>query len=279
MGKPAARITDMHTCPMVTGTVPHVGGPVASGKGTVLIGGLPAARVSDKATCVGPIDFIVKGSATILIGGLPAARPGDTTAHGGVITTGCPTVLLGEKSSGATLGFPVEAAAIFPGQQNHNNCGVQSSQQLVRQATKVNVSETRMLNRAVAQGWASAATSPANPAGGTGPDGRQKILADRGVSSHLEQQTMQNIVQNVSEGKGVITSHDAGILWGDNDYNGSGHAVVVTGVKYDAAGKLESVIINDTGQGQSALAVPAAQFEQSLRPNRQINVTDKAIWP
>ena len=93
---PAARITDMHTCPMVTGVVPHVGGPILPpGCPTVLIGGLPAARVSDMATCVGPPDIIVKGSATVMIGNMPAARIGDNTAHGGVIVLGCPTVMIG----------------------------------------------------------------------------------------------------------------------------------------------------------------------------------------
>jgi uncharacterized Zn-binding protein involved in type VI secretion len=96
MGQPAARLTDMHTCPMVTGVVPHVGGPI-SGPGcpTVLIGGLPAARATDMATCTGPPDTIAKGSATVLIGNMPAARTGDSTAHGGVIVGGCPTVLIG----------------------------------------------------------------------------------------------------------------------------------------------------------------------------------------
>lgn len=95
---PAARITDMHTCPMVTpGTppVPHVGGPIVVGSPNVMIGFMPAARVSDMLTCVGPPDMIAKGSATVLINFLPAARLGDLTAHGGVITVGCPQVLIG----------------------------------------------------------------------------------------------------------------------------------------------------------------------------------------
>lgn len=92
----AARITDMHVCPMVTGVVPHVGGPILpAGEPTVLIGGMPAARVGDMATCVGPPDTIAMGSATVLIGGMPAARLGDVTAHGGTIVAGCPTVLIG----------------------------------------------------------------------------------------------------------------------------------------------------------------------------------------
>jgi uncharacterized Zn-binding protein involved in type VI secretion len=96
MGKPAARITDAHTCPMVTGLVPHVGGPIIPPCCvTVLTGGLPQARVTDMAICVGPPDMIALGSMTVLVGGLQAARIGDMTAHGGVIVTGLPTVLIG----------------------------------------------------------------------------------------------------------------------------------------------------------------------------------------
>lgn len=99
MGKPAARITDMHSCPMQTPGVPpitHVGGPIIGpGVSTVLIGGMPAAVLGDSCTCVGPPDSIVLGSTTVLIGGQPAARMGDTTAHGGSIVLGLPTVLIG----------------------------------------------------------------------------------------------------------------------------------------------------------------------------------------
>lgn len=99
MGQPAARITDMHVCPMVTPGVPpipHVGGPILPPGGiTCLIGGLPAARVGDMAVCVGPPDVIALGSFTTLICGQPAARMGDMTAHGGSIVIGMPTVLIG----------------------------------------------------------------------------------------------------------------------------------------------------------------------------------------
>ncbi|MHA7109556.1 PAAR domain-containing protein [Sunxiuqinia elliptica] len=92
----AARVGDMHTCPMVTGTVPHVGGPVAPpGCPTVLIEGMPAARVGDMAICTGPPDSIVTGSGTVMIGGMPAARMGDSTAHGGTIVIGAGTVMIG----------------------------------------------------------------------------------------------------------------------------------------------------------------------------------------
>lgn len=93
---PAARITDMHACPMFTGPVPHVGGPISGPcVPTVLIGSLPAAVLGDMCVCVGPPDSIVKGSATVMIGGKPAARMGDTTAHGGNIVLGMPTVIIG----------------------------------------------------------------------------------------------------------------------------------------------------------------------------------------
>ena len=94
--QPAARVSDMHVCPMFTGPVPHVGGPILPpGAMTVLIGGLPAARVSDMCICVGPPDVITMGSMKVLIGGMPAARMGDLTAHGGMIVLGCFTVFIG----------------------------------------------------------------------------------------------------------------------------------------------------------------------------------------
>lgn len=96
MGQPAARITDMHVCPMVTGVVPHVGGPILPPAAvTVLTCMLPQARVSDMCVCVGPPDVIALGAFTVLVCGLPAARMGDMTAHGGSIVLGAPTVLIG----------------------------------------------------------------------------------------------------------------------------------------------------------------------------------------
>lgn len=93
---PASRLSDMHTCPMVTVLVPHVGGPISGPCApTVLIGGLPAARIGDMLVCVGPPDVIAKGSSSVLIAGSPAARIGDNTAHGGVIVAGMPNVMIG----------------------------------------------------------------------------------------------------------------------------------------------------------------------------------------
>ena len=127
---PAARITDMHTCPMVTGVVPHVGGPIIKGQPNVLTCKLPQARVTDMCVCVGPPDMIVKGSATVMVGGLPAARMGDNTAHGGVIVLGAFTVLIGDASNSggggaapraggasASAGIPTSFPPALPMQQ------------------------------------------------------------------------------------------------------------------------------------------------------------------
>jgi uncharacterized Zn-binding protein involved in type VI secretion len=109
---PAARISDMHVCPLATpGTppIPHVGGPISMGCPTVMIGFLPAARVGDMAICVGPPDSIAKGSLTVMIGSMPAARIGDLTIHGGNIVKGCPTVMIGDMGMGSpgAPGVPV----------------------------------------------------------------------------------------------------------------------------------------------------------------------------
>lgn len=113
MGKPAARITDLHVCPMVTPgvpPVPHVGGPITGpGIPTVLIGGIPAAVMGDLCTCVGPPDSIIIGSIGVLFGGKPAARMGDQCTHGGTIVGGMPTVLIGEFGS-PSAGIPPETS-------------------------------------------------------------------------------------------------------------------------------------------------------------------------
>lgn len=111
---PAARVTDMHVCPMVTGIVPHVGGPILPPcEPTVLIEFLPAARITDLATCVGPPDSILMGSPTVLIGGLMAARMGDPTVHGGVIVTGAPTVQIGLPAQAGALAGAAAAGSPF----------------------------------------------------------------------------------------------------------------------------------------------------------------------
>ena len=148
MSQPAARVGDMHVCPMVTpGTppVPHVGGPILPPGGvTVLIGNLPAARMGNMCTCVGPPDVIAQGAVNVLICGQPAARMGDMTSHGGSIAIGCPTVLIGMSPGGGSTGAnaaPASAGAAAEADENCFQCrqrladeGAKSSDPQVKQA-------------------------------------------------------------------------------------------------------------------------------------------------
>lgn len=288
----AARVGDPHTCPKVDpGPKPHVGGPILP-PATPMIraGGRPRARVGDRLVCVGPPDFIVTGSATVRINGQPAARVGDKTMHGGTLTAGCSNVRTGGATVGGTLGHPkvgqkaFEAAALGRTtgalQQSYQNCGVESTRQIINQATGRQIGEDLLLDRAMERGWASRKPlqeGGRSQSGGTSPDDRKEILAAGGVGSELQPQTMKNIEQAVAEGKGVITSHEVKELW-DSEQEGR-HAVVVTGIKYNPDGKPETIFINDTGTGKGKDAIPAERFEKSLIKKRQINVTSSPIWP
>ncbi len=125
---PAARITDMHVCPMFDGPKPHVGGPIIKGMPTVVTGFMPQARQFDICTCVGPPDMIAVGSPTVLAGSLMAARMGDTTMHGGKIVTGCPTVIIGDSGSGAKGNAGAGASAgAGPGGKSNNPAAQKSA--------------------------------------------------------------------------------------------------------------------------------------------------------
>jgi uncharacterized Zn-binding protein involved in type VI secretion len=288
VGKPSARVGDNHQCPMVDpGPKPHVGGPIQPPcYPQSRANSIPMARTTDRATCTGPPDFIVTGSATVRINGKLAARQSDKTMHGGAITVGSANVNIGGPTAGATLGNP--AAGLEAGkaaakgrtsgstQQSYQNCGVESSRQVINRATGNNVSEDVLLDAAMNNGWADREPLRAD-SGGTSPQTRQSILANQGVQSTLEPQGMKSVQQGVAEGRGVITSHDAGALWNQPGVTG-GHAVTVTGVEYNANGSPKTVFVNDTGTGQCMQAVPASQFESSLRPGRQVNVTANPIW-
>ena len=286
MSIPAARVGDNHICPLVDpGPKPHVGGPILPpGATTVTVEGQPAARVGDQAQCAGPPDSIVVGAFPVPIEGKPAARTGDSTAHGGVIAAGAATVVIG---SAGVSGNPwagrdaCQAAAKgrFSGstKQSAQNCGIESSRQVINQATGKAVREKPLLNRALREGWAKREPTWRD-SGGSGPEGRLKILESQGVSSTVEPQGMKTIELAVAEGKGVITSHDPGLLWNDPRYYGQGHAITVTGVEYDENGKPTKVYINDTGTGECQKSIPADQFNDSLRAGRGVNVTKSRIW-
>ena len=96
MPGPVATVGSMHTCPMVTGTTPHVGGPITGpGAPNVLHNGKPAAVVGDLCTCVGPPDMLVQGHPSILHNGKPAVCQNDPTAHGGLVSQGEPNIIHG----------------------------------------------------------------------------------------------------------------------------------------------------------------------------------------
>jgi uncharacterized Zn-binding protein involved in type VI secretion len=160
MGQPAARVGDMHVCPMVTPGVPpipHVGGPILPPGGvTVLIGGVPAARMGDMCVCVGPPDVIAKGSTGVFIMGMPAARMGDLTAHGGSIVVGLPTVLIGEVMPGTP---PVVVPPIIVLAGGGSSSGINSAANQLRDAikkapahAKAKIAQKENLKRAAAKG-------------------------------------------------------------------------------------------------------------------------------
>lgn len=206
--------------------------------------------------------------------------------HGGIIVQGSGNVIIGGAATGSTLGNPSAGLGAFQAaaagrssggtQQSYQNCGVESSRQIVNQATDSDVSEDDLLDTAMDNGWADRGGTR-DDSGGTTPEGMQSILGSHGVSSTLQPQTMENIQQAVAEGRGVITAHDAGALWNTTDEGG--HAILVTGAQYDANGKLTALIINDTGTGEGMHSVPADRYERSLLQGFDATVTNGKIWP
>ena len=199
--------------------------------------------MGNMCTCVSPVpDVIAMGSPTVLIGGVPAARLFDTTAHGGSIVFGAATVLIGEFAA-------VGAVTVFPGKQHFGNCGVQSSQQLIHQATGQNPDENAILGLALGGGFAEN-NADDSLRGGTTAATRQALLNEYGVSSTIVNvPTEADLADALKQNKGVIASVEVGTLWGCTNPVG-GHAIVVTEGDFDASGKLTHVYINDTGMGQ-----------------------------
>lgn len=280
----AARVGDLHVCSL------HVGGPVLPlGSTDVVANGLPMARATDLLACGGPgaaPDVIVTGSTTVVINGLPAARQLDFTMHGaGQVVVGSLDVLIGGSTVGVELGNVGAAEARFFSiaeernskriQQSYGNCGIEAARQIIAQATGNTISEDGLLNDAIKHGEAVNTTDTRKLGGSWAPTLRS-LLERHFVASSLAPNELSTIVQAVAEGKGVISIHEAAVLW-DTNQSGS-HAVVPTGLTYNEAGELETVIINDTGTGQASRHVPAKQFKYSLISGDKANVTDAPIW-
>jgi uncharacterized Zn-binding protein involved in type VI secretion len=290
---PAARVTDPQVCACPTPN-PHGGGPILPPCSlNVVTNALPQARATDQAVCPGPPNFIVTGSSSVMVDGLMAARMTDKMMHPppGMIVLGSTNVIIGGPTAGATLGNLAGATAGCTAaassrtsgnvSQSYNNCGVESSRQIVNQATGAGIGEDALLDQSTKNGDADTARHRSD-SGGTSPAQRRDILATNGVPSTLQDPTTQNIAQAVAERKGVITSHDVSVFWPPPGQAGTpqtgGHAVVVTAVGYDANGNLATVTVNDTGWGICGSTYPAARFQSSLRPGRQMNVTTNPVW-
>jgi uncharacterized Zn-binding protein involved in type VI secretion len=296
----------MHVCPM-TAPLPHVGGGVLGPGGvTVLIGGLPSARLGDPCVCVGALDVITKGAMPVRVLNMPASRMTDATAHGGMIVVGLPTVLIGLSGISGNVpagkklcaamraGRNPPAGALTPGGaqlqpntpgQSYNNCGVEVSRQIITQVTGQTPTQEGLLNNAMGNGWANQVPGNMWASGGTVPAGRQSIMGAPPYNVQTTQMppTMSNLETAVAEGRGVSTDVWAGNMpnWaGQNLAPGTGaHNILVTGVEYDDNGNPVNVIINDTGMGQCGVKIPAAQFQAAMigGGNNHV-VTNSPMW-
>jgi uncharacterized Zn-binding protein involved in type VI secretion len=300
-GQPAARIGDMLMCttPQTTpAALPHApaGVPISAvGAATVLIGGEPAARMGDFSLCPTPApvpNAIMRGAFPVPIMNMPAARMTDsgTAPHAGVIMPPCcPTVLIGLSG---TTGNPrigklaCEAAADGRSskktRQSYENCGVESSRQIINQANRTAVDEKSLLQNAINNGWADGTPGmpPAAADGGTSAAGRAAILRSAGVNSTVQVNTLENLGLASSRGQGLIANLDPALLWGQGT-PGKGHAVAVTGVKYDDAGNVTHVVINDTGTGKCGQEVDVATWNKAVAGKvggSSLNVTNTPIW-
>ncbi|MEZ5401836.1 MAG: PAAR domain-containing protein [Bryobacteraceae bacterium] len=282
----AARVADNHVCPASTGPVPHGGGPIMPPCSlNVRTNNLPQARGTDKAMCVGPPDFIVTGSGSVRVNSLPAARMSDKCMHGGSIAAGSLNVNIGGPTVGVTLGNPAAATAACNGLaggrtsgsvgQSYNNCGVESSRLIINQ-TGGGRSEDGLLDESIREGDAGSDKGARRGWGGTSPGDREDILERNGVPTTNRDASLANIQQAVAERRGVITSHEVAWLWANGQ--SGGHAINVIGVQYDQFGNAVNYITADTGLGNCNRSVPAWQFGLSLRPGRDMNVTDSPIW-
>jgi uncharacterized Zn-binding protein involved in type VI secretion len=301
MKKPAARVTDNHSCPK------HGGGPIIPPcDPTDKVNGLAQARATDKARCPGPIDIIVTGSSTVRVHGKPAARATDKCMHGGEILPPCsPDVKIGGAPIGVTLGNPRNAerdcrraargrnpprGALDPSgrqiprrtvAQSYNNCGVETSRLMINRARRSAISQETLLNTAMNNGFAGrGATLYAS--GGTNPGSRVNILNGNGVPASQTPYSIDAVAQAVAEGRGANVVVSAGVLWNDPTIApGVGdHVVNVSAVQFDANGQVSSVTIVDTGTGQCRQVVSAADWARatSTTPAWNMVTTNRPIY-
>lgn len=278
--KPAARMTDFHSCPMSTGDTPHVGGPnLPPCESTVEVNGLAHTRATDRAKCTGPTDTIVTGSATVKVGGQPAARVGDKTAHGGEIRPGCsPDTYIGGPSTGVIVGNLKKGKQacedLALGREGHKthqswgNCGLESIRQIINTVTNADVREEELIEVGMENNCFSFpevsgdSSNPYTYGAATVLDLEDILKKVYEIHVRIDKPSIDTILDAVAEGKGVVTPHNAGILSGSIGWQD--HAVSVIAVEYDAKGNPKTVFINDSGDLGCGAPVPFKRFKDSL---------------
>jgi hypothetical protein len=272
----------------------------------VQIDNQPAARIGDFSQCAVPAlapNPILRGAFPVPIEHQPAARMTDQGTHPGSVIAPpcCPTVLIGlagtsgnpwagleECKKARTSRNPPPGSPSTNG-QSYNNCGVESSRQVINRANNTNVSQENLLTQAINNGNAAGTpgVAPSFPDGGTTAAQRVNILTGNGVpAATTAGASMQELEVAVASGRGTISSVMAGTLWqgtpaGAGVPPGTGpHAILVTGVEYDENGNIKNVIINDTGAGTCMQSVPAAKFQNALAARGGVPhvVTNNPIW-
>jgi len=274
----AAAGSDIHACVTPWPTVPHGAAVDIQGSPTVLCRGNRLARQGDKLLeAIGPTNTITGGCATVLVGaaGIVGNVPAGQAA--------CVAMRAGRNPPPGTVdpsGNPIAAGT--PG-QSYNNCGVETSRQLISVGTGVTPTQEGLLNQSMASGDASQVPGNLYASGGTNPTTRGNILANNGVANHQEDRNMGNLESSVASGRGNIVVVDSQTLWtnGATPPSTGDHVVLVTGVEYDDDGNVTNVIINDTGTGTCSQSVPIGVWNQATAPaigNWRTNVTDNPIW-
>lgn len=298
--KPAARVTDRITCPIVVPGPPPVphdptkqGNPITINTSMdVEMDNLNAACVGAQSVCLGPPPQqpVISGAMGVLINNKPPGREGEFGAHGGKIASGSGTVFIGGPSC---VGNPVlgtdechKAALGRVGggpYQNHENCGLEASRQVLNRATGSSVSEKQMLGNAQKHGASS-----------TGATNQAQVQAVLGAAPHniattLIPQGMAALKTALQAGRGVIAEIWASNLWTKLPQGMAagtrtgGHAIFVTGAELDENGDVVNVIVNDTGLGKCGQAIEATKFEDAMKDQAtdghgEFVVTDKPIW-
>jgi len=316
-GQPAARVGDNIACPVLQ-VIPPPGVPpphapppglpiIPPGAPTVLIGGKLAARMGDQSMCLSPAPLpnpILRGSFPVTFANMPAARATDSGTHpGSTISPPCCTSV--EIGLAGTTGDPWTASKVCqsmaagrnpaPGStdgagnplpansagQNYNNCGVETSRQVINHATGSNLTQEGLLNSAMANGNAAQATvgsvqggtvvTAQNQmffSGGTVPSQQAAILTNNGVPASVIPATptgaqLGQYELALSQGKGVLAGGDVAGLPGWGGQSG-GHAVLITGYEYDDNGNIVAVHYNDTGIGVCNQTATPAQFQNAM---------------